>query len=71
MLLFRSEEHVHRWLGQTGLPFGALVDLPALQRLGDVWYRDKARPHYRRKTVDEAHAAFAAHGLTGAFWRLG
>lgn len=70
MLLFRSEEHVHRWLEQTGHPFGALIGLQQLQPLGDEWYRDKATLGYRRKTIDEAHATFARYGLTGPFWRL-
>jgi hypothetical protein len=71
MLLFRSEEHVDAWLAQRGLARGALFAAEQCWRLAQAWYPRRLDPHYRRFTPDEAHAVFAAAGLTGPFWRLG
>jgi hypothetical protein len=71
MLLFRSEEHVTRWLGQWGLPRGVCLPLEQLWRLARAWYgTDRRRPEWRRKTADEAEAVFAELGLGGEFWAL-
>ena len=71
MLLFRSEEHLGRWLASKSVPRGGTMTLAQCQDLGRTWYSDKAEPGWRRKTLDEAQAAFADIGLTGEFWRLG
>ena len=39
-------------------------------RLGDVWYRDRAEPAWRRRSADEAQSIFQEIGLAGDFWRL-
>jgi uncharacterized protein (TIGR00369 family) len=39
-------------------------------RLGLAWYSDRLRPDWRRKSLEEAEAIFAALGLSGHFWRL-
>jgi Alkylmercury lyase len=70
MLAFRSEAHVDRWCEQTGLGRGAAFPLETAWRLADLWYRDRLSPHWRRRTPEEAEAAFAEVGLTGSFWRL-
>jgi len=70
MLLFRSEEHVQRWLDPRGYERGALLSLDQIWGLADAWYRDKRSPEWRRRTPEEAEAVFASLGLTGEFWRL-
>ena len=71
MLLFRSEEHVERWLTQRALQHGYAFSIDQCWGIADDWYRRKLDPDWRRFTPDEAHAIFARHGLTGDFWRLG
>ena len=58
------------WSAATGIPVGALFDVDALWRLARLWFDDRLSPPWRRRTLEEAHAVFAAAGLTGAFWRL-
>jgi len=70
MQLFRSEEHVRTRSKQTGIPVGAIFPLDALWKLSTLWFHDRLSPDWRRRTMDEAHANFAAAGLTGDFWRL-
>lgn len=38
--------------------------------LGRIWYGDRLRPDWRRRTLDEAEAVFAGIGLTAPFWSL-
>ena len=37
--------------------------------LGAMWYHDRLSVDWRPGTLQEAHAAFAAVGLTSEFWR--
>ena len=53
------------------LPRGATLSIDQAWSLADLWYHDRLSPHWRRKTVEEAHAIFASLGLTGEFWKLG
>jgi hypothetical protein len=70
MRLFRSEEHVQRWSATTGITTGATFPVDSLWRLAQLWFHDRLAPSWRRRTPDEAHAIFAAAGLSGDFWRL-
>ena len=70
MLLFRSEEHLQRWLDRHGYERGALMTLPQIWGLAQAWYRDRLSPDWRRRTPAEAEAVFESLGLTGDFWRL-
>jgi len=70
MLLFRSEEHVEKWLAQRGLQRGAIFSLKQCWQMAHLWYHDRLSPNYSRRTAAEAEAAFESIGLTGAFWRL-
>jgi hypothetical protein len=70
MLAFRSEAHVDRWCEQRSIERGASFPLETAWRLAVVWYRDRLRPEWRRRTPLEAEAVFAALGLTGEFWKL-
>ncbi len=71
MLLFRSEEHVGRWCKAWRMEQGAILTLDQQWQLAQAWYSaDRRDPLWRRKTVDETEAAFAALGLTGPFWNV-
>lgn len=71
MLLFRSEEHVERWVRQWGLPRGAVLPPEQAWQLAHAWYGpDRRAPEWRRRTIDETEALFADLGLTGSFWNL-
>ena len=70
MLLFRSEEHLERWLDQRKLAQGATLTLAQQWQLARTWYADRMSPQWRRRTPEEAERVFADIGLTGDFWRL-
>jgi hypothetical protein len=70
MLIFRSEEHIERWCTAWRLPRGATLTVEQTWKLADAWYRDRLSSHWRRRTVDEAHALFSSLGLTSDFWQL-
>ena len=69
MNLFRSEEHVARWLdGRLG---GDTIPVAQLSALAHAWYTDRLAPDWRPRTRDESQAILERVGLTGVFWRLG
>ena len=68
MNLFRSEDHIARWL--AGRRPGATVTLPVLRDLADAWYGDRLAPDWRPHSRDENQAILDRLGLTGDFWRL-
>lgn len=70
MSLFRSEEHLDRWLTRTGHAKGAMVKLPQVMRLARAWYADPRDPGWRPRTRDESQAVLAGAGLQGEFWEL-
>ena len=68
MPLFRSEEHIDRWL--AGRPPGATLPVAQLSALAHVWWGDRLAPGWRPHTREENQAILGRVGLTGAFWRL-
>lgn len=70
MLLFRSEQHIDNWYRERGIARGATLTLGQQWELARIWYADRMAPDWRRRTPEEAEAAFASLGLTGGFWRL-
>lgn len=44
MLLFRSEEHIQRWLAYRDLPPGATMSLEQCWRLAHAWYHSVLDP---------------------------
>ena len=70
MLLFRSEEHLERWLAEREIERGATMTLDQQWRLAQIWYSDRLDPDWRRRTPEEAQQVFAEIGLTGPFWQL-
>ena len=68
MHLFRSEEHVERWL--AGRPPGGTIPVEALSALAYAWWGDRLAPDWRPHTREENQAILDRVGLTGPFWRL-
>lgn len=68
MNLFRSEEHVERWL--AGRPRGATIGVTSLSRLAQAWWGDRLSAAWRPRTREENQAVLDRLGLTGELWRL-
>jgi len=68
MNLFRSEEHIARWLG--GREAGATIPVEKLVELGLAWYADRLDRDWRPHTRDENQAILDRLDLVGDFWRL-
>jgi hypothetical protein len=68
MNLFRSEEHIARWLG--GREPGATLPVTTLAELAVAWWGDRLDPDWRPHTRDENQAILDRLGLTGPFWQL-
>jgi hypothetical protein len=70
MQLFRSEEHLRRWLAATGHRAGAMLDAPKLWELALAWWGDRLDPHWRPRTREQNQAILERLGLTAPFWQL-
>jgi hypothetical protein len=68
MNLFRSEEHVSRWLGARSA--GASITAETLCDLAHAWWDTRLRPDWRPRACDESQAILERLELTGAFWTL-
>jgi hypothetical protein len=69
MLVFRSEDHVARWLaGRSG---GATIPITKLAELAEAWWWDRLDPGWQPHTREQNQAILGGLGLTGDFWRLG
>ncbi len=68
MNLFRSEEHVRRWLGDR--PPGETLPVDVLCALAHAWWADRLDPAWLPQTRDQNQAILDRLGLTGAFWQL-
>jgi hypothetical protein len=68
MNLFRSEEHILRWLGARAP--GATIGVGKLSELAHAWWDTRVAPDWRPRTRDENQAILDRLGLTGAFWAL-
>jgi hypothetical protein len=69
MLLFRSEDHVDRWLAAR--PKGDTIPVTTLARLASAWWGDRLDPAWQPHTRDQNQAILDRLGLTGLFWKLG
>ena len=68
MNLFRSEEHIARWLG-TREP-GSTISAPTLCDLAHAWWDTRLDPDWRPRSRDENQAILERLGLIGPFWNL-
>jgi hypothetical protein len=69
MLLFRSEDHVDRWL--AGRRRGATISITKLAELADAWWGDRLDPDWHPHTREQNQAILTTLGLTDPFWDLG
>jgi hypothetical protein len=68
MQLFRSEEHVMRWL--DGRRVGVTTSVTQLHELAEAWWGDRLDPAWRPHTRDQNQAILDSLGLTSDFWQL-
>ena len=68
MNLFRSEEHIARWLGDRSP--GATITVTTLSELAHAWWADRLAPDWRPRSRDQGQAILDRLGLTGPFWAL-
>ena len=68
MNLFRSEEHIARWLG--GRQQGATISAVKLSELAHAWWDDRVAPDWVPHTREQNQAILEKLGLTGEFWIL-
>ena len=68
MNLFRSEEHVARWLGDR-TP-GATITVEKLAALAQAWWHDRISPSWRPHTREQNQAILDSLDLSGEFWQL-
>jgi hypothetical protein len=68
MNLFRSEEHIERWL--AGRQPGATITVGKLSELADAWWADRLAPGWRPHTRDANQEILGRLGLSDDFWRL-
>ena len=71
MNLFRSEEHVQRWLEMRGYDDGETIGVVQLCDLAYGFYANRLAPDWRRMTLEDTQAMLDSVGLTGPFWRYG
>ncbi len=68
MNLFRSEEHIARWL--DGREPGETIPVATLGELAAAWWHDRLAPDWRPHTRMQNQAILDRLGLTGGFWQL-
>jgi hypothetical protein len=68
MNLFRSEEHIERWLG--GRRPGATIMVTRLSELAHAWWSERVAPDWQPHTREHNQRILDDLGLTGGFWRL-
>jgi hypothetical protein len=82
MNLFRSEEHIARWLGidarradrpasgGSGREPGATIPVAKLAELAFAWWDDRLAPDWEPHTREQNVAILERLGLVGEFWEL-
>jgi hypothetical protein len=68
MNLFRSVEHIERWLG--GRDPGATMTVAKLSQLAHAWWNDRLAAGWQPHTREQNQAILDGLGLRGEFWRL-
>lgn len=69
MLIFRSEDHVDRWL--AGRSAGAIIPIETVAALATAWWDSRLAPDWRPRSRAENQVILDGLGLTGPFWELG
>ena len=68
MNLFRSEEHIARWLGDRQP--GATIPVATLAELASAWWDDRIAPDWVPHTREQNMAILERLGLVSEFWTL-
>jgi hypothetical protein len=68
MNVFRSEEHITRWL--AGRTPGATTTVAKLSELAHAWWDDRVSPDWVPHTRQQNTAILERLGLTDEFWTL-
>ena len=68
--IFCDETCVERWLGESGLERGYVMDLATLWRFASHWYDGRLDRGYQRREPTDAAAYLRWAGLEGPFWGL-
>ncbi len=68
MNLFRSEEHLARWL--AGREPGLTIPVTKLSELAHAWWADRVAPDWRPHSLEQNQGILDRLGLTDAGWRL-
>ena len=68
MNLFRSGEHVQRWLGSRS--GGATIPVGTLSALAHAWWDDRLSPQWTPHARAHNAAVLQRLGLTDDFWEL-
>jgi hypothetical protein len=68
MNLFRSEEHIARWLGARAP--GETLSVAKLSELAHAWWDDRVAPGWLPHTREQNQAILDRLGLTAPFWQL-
>ena len=68
MNLFRSEEHIARWLGERKP--GATIPVVKLAELAQAWWDDRLAADWRPHTREQNMGILERLGLVGEFWTL-
>lgn len=69
MLLFRSEDHLARWL-DSGKPRGRSMSVHQQWQLAKRWFAGRADADWTKRTPQQVQEVFESVGLTGDFWRF-
>ena len=69
MRIFRSEEHLQRWLEQ-GNPKGERLSVEQQWTLAQRWFKGRHLPEWQPRTAEQAEGVFRSVGLTSDFWKL-
>lgn len=68
MNLFRSEEHIERWLG--GRNAGATITVTKLSELAHAWWGNRLDSDWRPRSRDQNQLILDRLQLIGPFWSL-
>lgn len=68
MNLFRSEEHINRWL--NGRSAGATISVAKLSELAHAWWGNRLDPDWQPRSRAENEAILISLGLVDDFWTL-
>jgi hypothetical protein len=69
MLFFRSEEMLSQWLATQRAERGAVLSVPEVWGLSQLWYRDRMSLEYHGRTIEQVQQIFQQRGLTSEFWQ--